>query len=60
MFKDDTNTWTEEEFDILDGLFGHVDAFCCDPDLRGENDIDEDQLKTEARMALERLCRLTS
>ncbi len=52
MFKNDTNSWTEAEYENLNHLFGEVDAFCADPELRGESDIDEDQLRETAKMTL--------
>jgi len=55
MFKGDNTAWTEPEFKILDGLFADVDAFCGDPDLRDERDIDDGTLRTRAAAALERL-----
>jgi len=36
-------------------LFGEVDAFCADSQLRDENDLDEYELKERSKMALERL-----
>ncbi len=55
LFKADETEWPEAEFAILDELFGDVDAFCGDPQLRGENDLDEYELKERSKMALERL-----
>jgi hypothetical protein len=55
MFKSDTSSWTEPEFEALNGLFAEVDAFCADPELRDENDIDEDQLREAASATLARL-----
>lgn len=55
MFKNDTNSWTEAEYEILNGLFGEVDAFCADPELRDENDTDEGQLREAAKVALAKL-----
>ncbi|MEN3327806.1 MAG: hypothetical protein V7638_2613 [Acidobacteriota bacterium] len=55
MFKDDTSDWTEAEYESLNYLFGEVDAFCADPELRGENDVDEDQLRDAAKMTLAKL-----
>jgi hypothetical protein len=54
-FKGDNTAWTEAEFKILDGLFADVDAFCVNPDLRDEDDIDEDTLRSRAAVALGRL-----
>ena len=55
MFKSDTNSWTEAEYENLNSLFAEVDAFCADPQLRDENDIDEEQLKEATRMTLMKL-----
>jgi|SRR5215217_5748186 len=55
MFKNDTTNWTDAEYEDLNYLFGEVDAFCADPELRSENDIDEDQLREAAKMTLAKL-----
>ena len=55
MFKNDTNSWAEVEYENLNNLFGEVDAFCADPESRGENDIDEDQLREATKMTLAKL-----
>jgi len=55
FFKEDATAWPETEFAILDELFGEVDGFCDDPELRDENDLDEYELKEKGKMALERL-----
>lgn len=55
MFTNDTSSWTEAEYENLNHLFGEVDAFCTDPELRSENDIDEDQLREAAKMTLAKL-----
>ena len=52
MFKSDTNSWTEAEYETLNNLFGEVDAFCADPELRDEGDIDEEQLREATRKTL--------
>lgn len=51
LYKNDPTDWSEGEFEILDGLFGAVDAFCSDPDLREEDDLDEVQLRGACRNA---------
>ena len=58
MFKNDTS-WTESEYENLNYLFGELDAFCADPELRSENDIDEDQLREATKMTLAKLSSLT-
>jgi self-protective colicin-like immunity protein len=55
MFKEDTTNWTEAEYESLNYLFGEVDAFCADPELRGENDIDDDQLREATKTTLAKL-----
>ena len=52
MFKSDTNSWTEAEYENLNYLFAEVDAFCADPELRDANDIDEEQLKEATKRTL--------
>lgn len=52
LFKADSTDWKDDEFEILDGLFGAVDAFCPDPNLREEEDLDENQLREVCRTAL--------
>ena len=59
MFKEDTTDWTEEEYENLNYLFGEIDAFTPDPELRNENDIDEDQLREVTKMTLARLSSFT-
>jgi hypothetical protein len=58
LFKSDTNSWTEAEYESLNNLFAEVDAFCADPELRDENDIDEEQLKEATKITLKRLAEL--
>jgi len=55
MFKNDVGTWTEKEYEVLNVLFGDVDCFCADPELRNYNDMDEGQLRKSANLALEKL-----
>jgi len=55
MFKNETVAFGGATFEILDGVFNDVDAFCQNPALRGPNDLDEDQLRDVCRSALKRL-----
>ena len=55
LFKSDETVFAEDVFTILDELFGNVDAFCADPLLRGEDDLDEDQLRACSAEALHKL-----
>jgi hypothetical protein len=52
MYKEDPTIRPEAEYDILDRLFFGVDAFCADSASRSIHDIDEEQLRAEARTAL--------
>lgn len=60
MFKNDATDWSEAEYDVLNDLFGDVDAFCADPHLRGPDDLDEEQLRQRCKVALEKLSVLGS
>jgi hypothetical protein len=55
LFKGDTAIRPEAEFLILDKLFASVDAFCPDPEICDEDDMNEDQLREECSEALRRL-----
>ncbi len=55
LFKDDPTRWSEEAFAVLDRLFAEVDAYCGDPALRGERDIDAGELKARSEEALSEL-----
>jgi len=57
-FKADADPFTEPEFQTLDRLFADLDAYCDDPDLRGEWGIDEDELRKCAQLALDKLSAL--
>jgi hypothetical protein len=58
-FKNQQAFLPEPVFAILDQLFGDVDAFCSDPSLRTEDDLDESQLRERSREALIRLQRVS-
>jgi hypothetical protein len=60
MFEEDPTIRPEPEYQILDGLFADVDAFCADPDLRSIEDLDEEQLRACARTARGRLRALST
>lgn len=55
MFKNESARLPNTAFTVLDELFGDVDAFCADPVLRGESDLDEDTLRRHASAALREL-----
>ena len=48
-FKNEDPGLSDETFSSLQSLFGAADAYCEDPDLRGDWEIDEDQLMDEIR-----------
>jgi hypothetical protein len=52
--------WTEEEFAVLDQLFGDVDAYVPDPSLAepDKGDLDEAEIRRRAARALDQLRRL--
>ncbi len=52
MFKDDATIRSEGEYEILNQLFGDVDAFSSDADLRSADGLDEEQLRAAANGAL--------
>jgi hypothetical protein len=60
MFKEDPTIRPETEYEILDRLFSDVDSFCADSGLRSIDDLDEEQLHSEARTALGRLRALST
>lgn len=51
-YKKDQTDWNDKEFAILDELFGAVDAFCGDPSLSDDNDLDEGGLLEATDKAL--------
>ena len=52
-FKQETVRFGALIFDALDELFADVDAYCADPDLRDDDDLDEEQLRRSATRARE-------
>lgn len=55
MVKDEQKIFGDEIFKIIGTLFSDVDAYCGDPGLRDEDDIDENELLARAKSALEQL-----
>ena len=55
LFKNDLEPKPKHVFLLLDELFSDVDAFCEDPQLRDENDIDEDELRVRCEAVLAKL-----
>jgi len=57
-FKNEDIALSDPEFDILNSLFFAAEVYCDDPELRGKNDIDEQQLFKEAAYAERELIEL--
>src|SRR5688572_27426580 len=57
FFKYETHKFGDEDFEVLDRLFGDVDAYCPDPQLRDQDDLDEKALLESAKRALAELDR---
>lgn len=55
MFKNQEGFVPETVFHILDGLFADVDAFCSDPELCGDEEVTEEQLRHKCASALDKL-----
>jgi hypothetical protein len=55
LFKNEQSFLPPDAFRVLDGLFADVDAFCPDPELRGDEDLNEQQLRDRCAGALKRL-----
>lgn len=55
MFKNESNRFPEHAYGVLNKLFSDVDAYCDDPDLRDEEDLDDEALLVCAKEALESL-----
>lgn len=55
MFKNETEAFPEDIYETLNNLFSDVDAYCGDPSLRDEEDLDDEGLMASAKRALERL-----
>ncbi|HEX8210896.1 MAG TPA: colicin immunity domain-containing protein [Longimicrobium sp.] len=55
LFKGDTTMFPDDEFLVLDKLFGDVDAYERDPGLRGGAYLDEAGLRASAHEALAKL-----
>ncbi len=55
LFEEERGEMSEEVFSILNTLFLDVDEFCSDPELIGEHDIGEEELKKRCKVALEKL-----
>ena len=58
LYSSDATLRGDAIFRVIDDVFFAVDEYCGDPDLRGEYDIDEDQLRDRVRAALSALADL--
>ena len=54
-FKTEELALPVDAFNILDALFGDVDAFCSDPNQRGPDDLGEEELLRSVKSALQKL-----
>jgi len=55
MFKNESETLPEKTYAALNELFLDVDAYCSDPALRDEEDLDDQELLERAKQALAKL-----
>lgn len=55
MFKNETRELPEDAYDVLNDLFSNVDAYCGDPELRDDDDLDDEELLNSAKQALKKL-----
>jgi hypothetical protein len=58
LFKADQRLFPEEIFNVLNGLFSNVDAFVAAPEIREQNDLDEQQLLACSHEAYQKLAEL--
>ena len=58
LYSSDATIREDAIFRAIDDVFFAVDEYCGDPDLRGEYDIDEEQLRERVRTALRTLAKL--
>ncbi len=50
-----TRELPEDAYDVLNDLFSNVDAYCGDPELRDDDDLDDEELLNSAKQALKKL-----
>jgi hypothetical protein len=55
MFKSEKEKFPENVYEVLNNLFLDVDAYCGDPSLRDEEDLDDEGLRVSAKEALKKL-----
>jgi hypothetical protein len=58
LFKADQRLFPEEIFNVLNRLFSDVDVFVANPEIRGQDDLDEQQLLACSHEAYQRLLKL--
>lgn len=58
-FKNEHRAYSEETYHILQNMFWAADAYCGDPELRNEDDIDEEEFSDVARQTLKKLNKRT-
>jgi hypothetical protein len=54
-FKNEKTVLPPDIYELLDELFADVDAFCPDPELCDDDDLNEQQLRAKAAEALAKL-----
>ena len=54
-YKNDSTDWCDDEFQILDTLFYHVDRFCFEDELRDPEDLDEQGLRIVCKDVLHQI-----
>lgn len=57
LFKNETEILPEDVYSVLNSLFSDVDAYCKDPVLRDNDDLNEDELLVCAKEALKNIKR---
>ena len=55
VFKNESSGMKMAEYAVLEQLFTAVDAYCADPELRSDEDLDESQLREVADKSLNAL-----
>lgn len=46
LFKNDDKTdYTKKEYDFINGVFSTLDSYCSNPELRDENDLNDEEVK---------------
>ncbi len=55
LFKEEQAELPTHAYDALNNLFLDTDAYCADPDLRDDEDLDEKQLLASAERTLSTL-----